>query len=536
MDIELPFNITQKALPLFLEKNSTIGVANIIQSAINRYGNLSNIKLKIDDLGVDGLSIVYGLAKEDENRSLMMRISSYKNILEFPFSAKIGNLNALVVGLKKFILENSIDGWLYHKEIDGVFLPWLVTSITLERGKQLNNPFVLIKMSANVAKKAEQNSTTTSIMFDSNDIVKKTIPELLSKNNYFHETPELKANYEIDLSFFAKYRNDYGVQFRGSGMALSNKGYSQKGLIKLVDDSKMVNDEEEMERTIIEEVDARFWEENGNGKVFSKQPYHCRFFMFHLSLHENIWIHVSFVTPYIYQPEIREKLILPTLHRDLIDILTEDMDVIMEDFVEGKSGGTTILCKGRPGLGKTLTAEVYSEVIKKPLYRVHSGQLGTTAESVEKEFGKILNRASRWGAILLLDEADVFIRRRDNDVQHNAVVASFLRVLEYFNGLMFMTTNRENDIDDAILSRCIAIINFDHPSKDDSKKIWRVLADQFKVELSDDLIDKLADQFDKASGRDIKELLKLTSKFSRRKGVPLDVDIFRQCAMFRGVL
>ena len=38
----------------------------------------------------------------------------------------------------------------------------------------------------------------------------------------------------------------------------------------------------------------------------------------------------------------------------------------------------------------------------------------------------------------------------------NAVVGVFLRVLEYFNGLLFLTTNRIDDIDEAIVSRCIA--------------------------------------------------------------------------------
>lgn len=233
---------------------------------------------------------------------------------------------------------------------------------------------------------------------------------------------------------------------------------------------------------------------------------------------------------------MRDKLILPQDHRDLIDILTADMNVLMEDIVEGKSGGTTILCKGAPGLGKTLTAEVYSEVVGKPLYRVHSGQLGITAASVEENLSQILRRAARWDSILLLDEADVYIRCRDNDLQHNAIVAEFLRTLEYFNGLLFMTTNRTDDVDDAILSRCIAIIKYEVPPKDDAVRLWKSLATQFKVELSDDLIDELTNTYAKSSGRDIKELLKLTSKFCKSKKIPLSAEAFRQCAMFRGVI
>jgi len=211
------------------------------------------------------------------------------------------------------------------------------------------------------------------------------------------------------------------------------------------------------------------------------------------------------------------------------------MTVLMEDIVEGKSGGTTILCKGAPGLGKTLTAEVYSEVVGKPLYRVHSGQLGITAASVEENLSAILRRAARWDAILLLDEADVYIRCRDNDLQHNAIVAEFLRTLEYFNGLLFMTTNRIEDVDDAIMSRCIATIQYEVPLKEDAVRLWKALASQFNVDLSDELIDALSNTYAKSSGRDIKELLKLTSKFCKSKKIPFSEETFRQCAMFRGI-
>jgi AAA+ superfamily predicted ATPase len=245
-------------------------------------------------------------------------------------------------------------------------------------------------------------------------------------------------------------------------------------------------------------------------------------------------VHVQHITEYRYQPELRDKLVLPNHHRDLIDILTSKMSVFVQDFVPGKSGGTTILCQGAPGLGKTLTAEIYSEVVGKPLYRVHSGQLGTTAASVGATLSGILQRAARWDAILLLDEADVYIRRRDNDLEHNAIVAEFLRTLEYFNGLLFMTTNRIDDVDDAILSRCIAKIQYETPPKPDAIRLWKLLAEQSGADLTDDLIEALTSAYPKASGRDVKELLKLTTRYCRAKQIPLSEDAFRMCALFRG--
>lgn len=53
------------------------------------------------------------------------------------------------------------------------------------------------------------------------------------------------------------------------------------------------------------------------------------------------------------------------------------------------------------------------------------GALGTTAEAVEEELEKNFSLAARWGCILLLDEADVFLSARERmDFKRNGLVAS----------------------------------------------------------------------------------------------------------------
>src|SRR5690606_16988524 len=99
----------------------------------------------------------------------------------------------------------------------------------------------------------------------------------------------------------------------------------------------------------------------------------------------------------------------------------------------------------------------------------------------------------------------------------------------------FMTTNRTDDIDDAIISRCIAIIKYEMPSPEDRVRLWQTLSKQFQVELPDEMIVDLTRHLSDTSGRDIKELLKLTAKCCRSKDIPVTVDAFRQCAMFRGI-
>jgi AAA+ superfamily predicted ATPase len=156
-----------------------------------------------------------------------------------------------------------------------------------------------------------------------------------------------------------------------------------------------------------------------------------------------------------------------------------------------------------------LTAEVFSEKIEKSLYVVQCSQLGIEVNSIEEKLQATLKRAERWGSILLIDEADVYIRDRGNDIVHNAIVGVFLRLIEYYNGILFLTSNRGDIIDDAIISRATAWIRYSIPDDKLLRQIWQVLSAQFKVDLNDVDILNLVSELPNISGRTVKNLLKL---------------------------
>jgi AAA+ superfamily predicted ATPase len=86
----------------------------------------------------------------------------------------------------------------------------------------------------------------------------------------------------------------------------------------------------------------------------------------------------------------------------------------------------------------------------------------------------IFRRAEKWNAVLLLDEADVFLEQRScHDVHRNALVSVFLRELEYYQGIMFLTTNRVKHIDDAIASRVHLPLRYKSLNLDDRRGIWK---------------------------------------------------------------
>jgi hypothetical protein len=477
-----------------------------------------------------------------------------------------GDLEMALPALVRHLTTNAIRGWLFTASVASKPLPYLVTRFDYVPASNDESGKILVELKAN----AKGVLQSTSIRIMAADVAGRTISEILAAKGFLRETPALLEAFDAATNIYFDWRGRYGAQFTGKGTGFHaedpnashrDTDWSRKDIIVLSTsggEARLVNDEGVLSARSLTlespgdvlghfvrkaaksnrfaaEDDILELREQIPARLFTRVPVHPYMLMFHLDLHHHLWVHVDEMAPYRYQPELKQKLVLPPEQTDLIDILTAEMDMLMDDIVAGKSGGTTVLCAGPPGVGKTLTAEVYSEIIQRPLYRVHSGQLGLNVSTMETALKEILTRAQRWGAVMLIDEADVYIKRRDDNIAMNAVVGVFLRVLEYFNGLLFLTTNRVDDIDEAIVSRCIALIKYYPPDDDARRRIWGVMAGQFELALGAELIDELVATFPAATGRDIKGLAKLVAKFCHQKQVPPDIEVFRRCAIFRGL-
>ena len=477
-------------------------------------------------------------------------------------------LEMLLPAIAEYLLEGAIRGWLFHVQSAGRTLAYLITRLDYTPPGEEEAGRILIELKANSKGKIPIETLTIR----SKDLDGKTIPEIFASKGYLKETAELIAGYDDAAERYFDWRTRYGEQFSGWGIGIyaddpsashRSNDWTRKSNVLLSSGGgacRLVNDENILSERALgldasgdilgkylrkagkslrydskaEKAVEAFKEEIPAG-LFKELPVHGYILMFHLELHHHVWVYVDDLKPYVYQPELKQKLVLPPEQTDLIDILTAEMDMLLDDIIEGKSGGTTVLCAGPAGVGKTLTAEVYSEIIKRPLYRVHSGQLGLNVAEMEKTLKDTLIRAQRWGAVMLIDEADVYIKKRADNLASNAVVGVFLRVLEYFNGLLFLTTNRVDDIDEAIISRCIALIRYHAPNAVDRRKIWGVMTEQFSLEVPDELLDVLVMLFPGATGRDIKGLTKLVAKFCMQKQLPPTLDVFIRCSVFRGL-
>jgi len=180
-----------------------------------------------------------------------------------------------------------------------------------------------------------------------------------------------------------------------------------------------------------------------------------------------------------------------------------------------------MLLSGPPGVGKTLTAESVAENMRVPLYAMSAGDLGLDPAGIEETLNTIMDMVSKWNAVLLLDEADVFLEARSTaDLERNKMVSIFLRVLEYYQGVLFLTTNRVKNIDDAFHSRIHISLHYPSLTAASRRHIWNTFlgpqGGRTAVSaLTDGQLDALAQV--ELNGRQIKNVLKTAQMLARRK-------------------
>ncbi|KAL8669048.1 MAG: hypothetical protein Q9168_006348 [Polycauliona sp. 1 TL-2023] len=148
-------------------------------------------------------------------------------------------------------------------------------------------------------------------------------------------------------------------------------------------------------------------------------------------------------------------------------------NTIRMDPIAGKGEGQIVLLHGSPGTGKTFTVECLAEYSARPLLRLSTGELGLDATLLERKLWKWFRMAVEWQAVLLIDEADVYLEQRGlgGSLEREAIVAVFLRSLEYYRGILFLTSNCVGKFDEAILSRVMLVVEFKDLEPRDRQKL-----------------------------------------------------------------
>ncbi|KAL4992734.1 hypothetical protein BDW68DRAFT_183952 [Aspergillus falconensis] len=251
---------------------------------------------------------------------------------------------------------------------------------------------------------------------------------------------------------------------------------------------------------------------------------------------EKLWLEfsVSGISDIQWNEDAFDSLVLPGNQKSIVKALVESHTFCaaqnIDDVIQGKGRGLVAVLHGPPGTGKTLTAEGIAELLKRPLYMVSAGELGTDSRTLEGELNKILDIAHSWGAVLLLDEADIFLEKRTiQDIHRNALVSIFLRLLEYFQGILFLTTNRVETFDDAFQSRIHVALRYGDLTTKAKRSVWKMFLEKVQaVEgvQSANFTDKDFDMLSRhnLNGRQIKNSVRTAQALAVNEGNPLSME------------
>lgn len=583
MVIVINCELVKKIIDTILDKDEKDIVAKA-NYYLHRGGQDQKLRFNISEFGDESIQKIHGLLSSFPDDKSIVRarnlVAGWQAIKKNPDGSKCGNLESLPGVMMQYLRKSAPHRWLFTKDDEGQLLPVFVSGIFFNEARNYTPAHVTISMSYyNFAtgryptERNRQSPGTSSIDIFRKDITGKTISEILAVRGYFIENAALVAEYRKTVELWMELEGEVGLQMSVTGKVTELSGwYEGSGRKRFAQRSgcpvRMVIDPKERE-TGAASVESTFWagkedifedgefpaeaeDDDGEEDEVKRRkprrskkeeeepvrvwevPVHPFLELFDLEEHIRVAAHVSSCSPYVYDEKVGDKLVLPDEVKDLIEALIHEAGETFEDIVEGKSGGIIVLITGTPGTGKTLTAEVYSEVMKRPLYKVNSSQLGVNIADIEKELKIVLQRSEKWGAILLIDEADVYVRARGDDIQQNAIVGVFLRVLEYYRGVLFMTSNRGTIIDDAIISRLTARMEYQKPNDEERGRIWNIIADQNGIKLEPFEVSSLVRDLPGISGRDIKMLLKLARMYSRRKGIPVDAALIKRLNKYKG--
>ncbi len=189
---------------------------------------------------------------------------------------------------------------------------------------------------------------------------------------------------------------------------------------------------------------------------------------------------------------------------------------------------------GKPGTGKSMTAEAVAKVLGKKVYHINYSELeskyvGETPKNIRKAF----ECATRDDAVLIFDEADSFLGKRLTSVTQSAdygvnITRSVLLMeLEKFSGVVVFTTNLISNYDEAFKRRILLSVYFDMPDEDARTMIWNLHLGKKMPLHSDVTAESLASRYDGISGADIKDMVFYAALYAldQEKDV-LDMSVF----------
>lgn len=115
------------------------------------------------------------------------------------------------------------------------------------------------------------------------------------------------------------------------------------------------------------------------------------------------------------------------------------------------------------------------------------GDLSTRPAELEVRLTCALQLASDWKAVLLIDEADMYLQTHSLQLERNNLVATFHRTLVHHDGIIFLTTNMLQNSDSAILDRIDLKLQYGDLDEPARKSLFRYHLPEASADLEEAL-------------------------------------------------
>ena len=150
--------------------------------------------------------------------------------------------------------------------------------------------------------------------------------------------------------------------------------------------------------------------------------------------------------------------------------------------------GLVLLLCGPSGSGKTMTANAVARKMGKKLLLVNfpvlartGGSHGSASSSVQS----IFREAELANAVVFFDECESLFAKRGHG--GSSEMTELLTEIERFDGIVFLATNRPQDLDEAMFRRIRCVFELPAPNHVQRLQIWKQLTAANGIALADDV-------------------------------------------------
>ncbi|KAF7867076.1 uncharacterized protein EAF02_009862 [Botrytis sinoallii] len=184
-----------------------------------------------------------------------------------------------------------------------------------------------------------------------------------------------------------------------------------------------------------------------------------------------------------------KSLVIPEGHESLLKALvgTHPSSHSLLSRKSKDPSSLAILLHGPKNTGKFLTVKALASHFNRPLYTITSADLGMITWDAARELATHFKRATKWNCIIAIPDAERrFPHRKSPSDGDSNMPGLFLRELELFKGIVILTTDIKDDVEEQVLRGMNVCLGSDFWSRSENLQVWQHVLKKRGIFLTED--------------------------------------------------